>query len=406
MEPTPEPIPRSGDAAFALSLVRGDLLFRFQRRIGLIPAEGLGIGRRVLFWSLLAWLPIALWAELTGRALPTGAGEPLLAHFGVHARFLIAVPLFLIAEGVTHAITTQLLPHFVRSGVVPEAELPRLREALSRFGELRNSSVPWIAIVALVVSVASVSALQGRVHEVEWAVDVSQLSGQSEAVRHFGFGGWWLLLVGRPIFLTLLLGWLWRVVMLAGLFRAIAKLDLAIVPTHPDGAGGLGFLERLPTSFAPVALAISAVAASNWAHGVVYHGVSVESLRLQMGAAVVVLLVIFLSPMLMFGGVLRRAKRQALLDYGVLVGRHGRLVHRRWIEGRPLSDDAVLNAPELGPVADTLALYGAIQHMRTLPLGRSSVLPLVLAAALPMLLLAAIQIPVGKLLRTLVTALL
>ena len=47
---------------FALSLVRDDLLYRLQRRIGLIPTKGSGIARRAVFWSLFAWLPIAVWA--------------------------------------------------------------------------------------------------------------------------------------------------------------------------------------------------------------------------------------------------------------------------------------------------------------------------------------------------------
>ncbi len=110
--------------------------------------------------------------------------------------------------------------------------------------------------------------------------------------------------------------------------------------------------------------------------------------------------------MLMFSGVLRAAKRQALLDYGVLVGRHGRLVHQRWIEGRTVTDDAVLSAPELGPVADTNALYAAITAMRTVPMGKASVAPLILAVLLPMLAVLAIEVPVKEILRTLVTALL
>src|SRR6185295_4448759 len=96
-----------------VSLVRDDVPFRCQRRVGLIPREGgLGVGRRALFLTTLTWLPIAVWAGWAGRAvgrgalfstphpwLPTPLGpgggaralpeqtqavEPLLQHFGVH----------------------------------------------------------------------------------------------------------------------------------------------------------------------------------------------------------------------------------------------------------------------------------------------------------------------------------
>jgi len=110
-------------------------------------------------------------------------------------------------------------------------------------------------------------------------------------------------------------------------------------------------------------------------------------------AFVILVVVLFLSPLFMFIGPLFRAKKQALLDYGVLIGRHGRLVRERWIEEKDVGDEEILNAPELGPVADTTSLYEAVTRMRTVPLGKSSVAPLILAAALPMIVVLAIQVP-------------
>ena len=297
-----------------LSLVRDDLLFRLQRRVGLIPAEGLGLVRRAVFWSLLAWAPIAVWAWFTGRAIGGAGSEPLLAHFGVHVRFLVAVPLLILAEGLLHSLTTLLLPQFVRSGLIPEAALPRFREALSGIARLRNATLPWIAIVALALAMATIPEIANRGHELDWAAETGGAS------PHLGFGGWWLLYVGRPIYLVLVLGWLWRVVLLALLFARIAGLGLSIVPTHPDRLGGLGFVERIPVAFAPVVLAIGAVLAARWTHDVVYHAVDPLSLRVEMGAFVIVAVAIFAAPSLALSGCLRRAKKQALLEYGALVG--------------------------------------------------------------------------------------
>jgi hypothetical protein len=386
-------------AAHELSIVRDDLFYRLQRRIGLIPPDGLGLVRRAMFWSLVAWLPTVLWAAYAGRAMPGVADEPLLAHFGVHARFLVAVPLLILAEGPAHALTSRLFAYFVQSGLVPQAELAKFRATLAATAKLRAASLPWIAIVGVVVAFATISEVVHHTHEIDWAVEGGAAAGRP------GFGALWYLYVGRSIYLALVLGWLWRLVLVFVLLWRIARLDLAIVPTHPDRAGGLGFLERLPTIFAPVALAIGVVLAARWAHDAVYHGLALQSLRIEMAVFVVAAVVLFLLPLVAFAGPLKRAKRQALLDYGALVGRHGRLVRERWIEGRAIDDDAVLNAPELGPVADTAAAYDAVKAMRTVPFGKATIIPVAAAAAAPMLAVMAIQVPIADLLLKLLTAL-
>jgi hypothetical protein len=380
----------------ALSLVRGDPLLRLQLHLGLLPAGGLGVGRRAIVLALVAWLPLAAWALLSGHALPGGAGEPLLRHFAIQVRCLVAIPLFVVAEGVAHGITMRLLPHFVRSGLVAPADHQRFREVLRGIARLRDLTVPWVLILGTVLAWRALGPAEG--HELVWA-------GEGPAPATFGFGGWWLAWVTRPLFVALLLGWIWRLVLFGVLFRRIARLDLQLVPTHADRVGGLGFLESVPIAFSPVVLALSAVLASRWAHDVMYHGVHVQSLRVQMIAFVVVALLVFLSPLLLWLRPLAAAKRQALLDYGALVGEHGRRVRARWILRQPPADDALLGAPEIGPVADTLSLYEAVRTMRPAPIGRTSLLAIALPAALPMLPVLAIEIPIADLLKGLLGAL-
>jgi hypothetical protein len=87
------------------------------------------------------------------------------------------------------------------------------------------------------------------------------------------------------------------------------------------------------------------------------------------------------------------------------VARHGRLVRRRWIAGEALPDEPLLDAPEIGPVADTLALYEAVRKMRVAPIGRRSLAAIALPAALPMLPVFAIEIPVRDILLKILTTL-
>jgi hypothetical protein len=263
------------------------------------------------------------WAIVHQRMFAGVAGEPLLQHFGVHVRCLVAIPLLIAAEAVAEAIAQRIFPYFVTSGLVTDATKPSFVETLRQAARLRDSWWVTAVMAALAVLLAWRFAGTGEVlHEnaLSWAV--SREAGQPR----LGFGGWWFMFVVRPVFTFFLLHWLWRLVIAALVFRRIARLDLRLVPTHPDRAGGLGFLERMPWAFGPVVLAMSAVLASHWAHQILYHGAHVTSLHLPLALFVAAMLVIFLGPFLLFAPQLGRLKRRSLLEYGALVGEHGWLV--------------------------------------------------------------------------------
>jgi hypothetical protein len=378
-------------------VVRGDALLRAQRAIGLVPREGLGVGRRALALALLTWAPIAVWALVRDRALPGSVDEPLLQHFGIHVRCLVAIPLFVIAEAVAHGVTTRLVPYFVESGLVSGAVRERFVETLRGVARLRDATLPWVVVASLVVAWELLSPSPAATHELVW--DGEPAGGG------FGFGAFWFTWVTRPVFTALLLAWLWRLMLVVVLCARISRLPLALVPTHPDRAGGLGFLEALPIAFSPVVLGVSAVLASRWGHEVLYHGVHVNSLRMPMIAFVVVVLVLFLAPLLVWMPTLAATRKRAVLEYGALVAEHGRRVRRRWILHENVADDGLLAAPEIGPVADTLALYEAVKKMRAVPIGMRSLAAIALPAALPMLPVLAVEIPIKDLLMRLLTTL-
>jgi hypothetical protein len=387
------------DPSLAFSLIRDDLPFRLQRRIGLIPEQGLGIMRRVVFFIVLTWLPIAAWALLTDRILPGTVDDPLLRHFGVHVRFLLAVPLFIVGEGIAHQTSTMLIPYFLSSGLVPADQKQNFAGIIGGLTRLRNSPLPWIAILALIVIWTVLDTASGGFefeHEVNWAAIGDRL----------GFGGWWFIYVSRPVFIAFLAAWLWRLFLIFVLLKRIARLDLDIVPTHPDSAGGLGFLEHLPKAFSLFAFAVSAVLSSRLAHQVLYHGADVQSLKTMLTVFVITLVGICLAPLLMFFRPLVIARRRALLEYGLLVGDHGRLVRRRWILDETDVDDSILQAPELGPVADTLSLYQAVRKMRLIPIGKTSLLAIAIPTLIPIIALFSIQIPIKDVLMRIIATLL
>jgi len=368
---------------------------RWQRRLRLAPAHGLGVARRAVCYALLAWLPIAVWAAATGHLWFDQTGERLLQHYGVNVRCLIAIPLFIIGESALQRAWARMMPQLLEGGIVASSERERFDALLDRMRRLRDTSLPWILIIGIVVAWSIGDQPDSHADAMAWAL---QPDGT------LGFGEWWFAYVARPLFLALLLAWLWRLVLVALFLARLQKLPLSLVPTHPDRTGGIGFIEKLPAAFTPVTCAISAVIASQWAHEMLYHGAKLESFAVPIAVFVVIWSLLLMAPLLVFVPLLAATKRTSLAAYGALVGTQGRLVYRRWIQNEPIADAPLLDAPEIGPVADANSMYTAIKDMRPVPIGKGTLLAILLPMLLPMFALAALQVPLKGLLKALLKA--
>ena len=375
-------------------LLRNDALIRWQRVLRIAPQQGLGVVRRALFFALLTWLPLVVWAAMQHSLIDADRGEPLLTHFGIHVRCLVAIPLFILAEAMSYRVIGQIVSQFRVSGAVTDEQHPAFLTLLKDMARLRDSTIPWIFVLGLVIAWTLGSPIDTGTHEMSWA-----MTGND-----FGFGAWWFLYVARPIFILLLLGWVWRIALIVLLFYRLSRLELSLVPTHPDRTGGLGFIKKLPAALFLVTLAVSSVIASRWMHEMVYHQQTLAALKLPFAAFLVLWCAVLLSPLLVLAPRLSAMKRQALLQYGALVGAQGRLVHQRWILGQPVAPNELFDAPELGPVVDTSAIYEAVKNIRPLPVDTSTLLMVLVPIFLPMLFVISRQIPIRELMLSLLKA--
>ena len=357
---------------------------RWLRRLNLLPADGLGTGRRALFLALLTWLPIALWALVSGRFHIDDGAESLLRHYGVHGRCLVAVPLLVLGErmlyGTSQAMATRLA---AVADAEPAAKL-RLDTAVASVARWGAASLPWLLIGGAAIAWSLGNRLEEHADAMAWAVD-------SDGA--FGFGGWWFAYVSRPIFVALVFAWIWRILLLTVWCWRIGRADLPLVPTHPDRMGGIAMVAKLPGAFALVAVALSAVLASRWAHEILHHGAALASYQHTVVVFVVLWTMLMLLPLLALAPALGKVRARSLVAYSELVGLQGRLVHRRWIEGKTVGDEPILDAPEIGPVADAAVLYEAVKKMRRVPIGKVSIAMIVVPLVLPLALVAALQIP-------------
>lgn len=396
---TPQPTPLPTPDAYSqkpFSPVDDEPPLRWLRAVHLAPQSGLGVARRAVFFALVAWIPIAIWAWARGRFFHASIGEPLLAHYGVHVRCLVAIPLMIIGEATLHRAALWYFPQFITTGLVDDALRPRFEAAIRAARRWRDAWLPWLSLISVAVAWVLVDHAAKHADELSWAL---------EAPGSLGFGGVWFAYVVRPVFLALLLGWLWRIAMIVVLFARLARLNLLFVPSHPDRAGGIGFIERLPAAFAPVGLALSATLASRWAHTLVYHHQTLASFKLPATAFAVVWSLLMIAPLLPWMPVLRRAKFAALPPYSAVVAEQGRAIRRRWIDGTTKVEGPLLEPEGIGVAADAATTYNQVRAMRALPIGKTTVVGILLPIAVPMLIVVALQIPIRTLLLGLVKTL-
>src|SRR5262249_51515449 len=148
------------------------------------------------------------------------------------------------------------------------------------------------------------------------------------------FGQAWSSYVIRPAFLLMLLAWGFRLALTWVMFMRISRLDLQLVPSHPDRVGGLGFVQLQPAAFSLVAFTISGVGCASVAEQILEQHVELMQFKLPLAAMVVLLVVLLLCPLTAFGQRLRRTRMRGRFQYGTLAGRHVRGLHERWVEGR------------------------------------------------------------------------
>src|SRR5262245_46377562 len=104
------------------SLMRGGPFHRFQRTLHLEDPVNPRTARRALLFSLVSWLPLAALAAVQGLAINEDPRRSLLLDFTVYARFLVAVPLFIIGESVADRRYAMIVNYLRRSCIVTDSE--------------------------------------------------------------------------------------------------------------------------------------------------------------------------------------------------------------------------------------------------------------------------------------------
>jgi hypothetical protein len=147
--------------------------------------------------------------------------------------------------------------------------------------------------------------------------------------------GWWFGCVSLPLIQFILMRWYFRLFIWARFLWHVSRIGLQLVPTHPDRAGGLGFLSNLSYAFAPL-----------------------------------------------------------LAGQGVLLACV--MANRIFHAGAP-SDEALVGSADVQSLAGMGNSYEVVKSMKLAPFGKDTVLQLALISLAPVAPLVLTMIPVGEL---------
>ena len=379
------------------SLVLGGPLYQLFRRAHLSGDALDLLRRRIVVLSLLAWLPLALLAAFEGRLLPGTATVPFLLDVEVHVRYLLAVPLMVVAELVVHQRMRALLQQFLGRKLVPEAVRAQFDAAVASVARLRNSVLAEILIIAFVYGVGMFVVWRNYV-----ALDANTwYATTSAAGSRLSLAGMWYGYVSLPLFQFLLLRWYFRVFIWARFLWQVSRIELKLVPTHPDRVGGLGFLANTAYAFLPLALAHGAVLAGMLANRILHLGAKLPEFKAEIVLMLFFVQFLVFGPLFAFAAQLARAKRTGLGEYGSLAARYVREFDGKWLRGGAAPGEPLVGTADLQSLADLGNSFEIVKGMRLAPVTRDAILQLAAATLLPVVPLLLTMMPWDQLLKQL-----
>ncbi len=213
--------------------------------------------------------------------------------------------------------------------------------------------------------------------------------------------GMWYGYVSLPIFQFLLCRWYFRLFIWARFLWQVSRIELSLVPTHPDRVGGLGFLSDTAYAFAVLAVAHGAMLAGPLANRIFFLGASLPQFKVEIAVLVIFLLCVVLGPLLVFAPQLAQAKRKGLREYGTLAERYVREFDAKWLRGGAPADEPFVGSADIQSLADLGNSYEVVRTMRIAPITRDAVIRLAAATLLPIVPLLLTMMPLEELLKKL-----
>jgi len=372
------------------SLVLGGPLYQLYLRTKLsTPPLGL-LFRRVLVVSGVSWVPLLILSALAGQAVG-GVRVPFLLDVDAHVRFLVAIPLLIIAEFIVHRRLVAVVRQFIERGIIAPEHRIRFGQVISGTMHLRNSIAIEVALLVFCFGIGH------WVWREQFALSVrTWYSVKSGGEISLNKAGYWYAFVSLPIFRFLLLRWYFRIFLWYLFLWRVRGLPLRLNLYHPDRAAGLGFLAGSVSAFSPVLLAQTTVISGVIADRIWHMGMNLAAFKVEVAGSLAFLVLLVLVPLAFFVMHLSNAQRVAKREFGILSSKYVDCFRSKWIKHNAEEYEPLLGTSDIQSLADLGNSFKTISEIQLLPFGKQTVVRLLGVLILPLLPLVLTIIPLRE----------
>jgi hypothetical protein len=362
------------------SLVLGGALFQLSRRSRLTGEALERLYRQAIVFTLVAWLPLLLLSLLDRHAIRSaGIKVPFLHDIEANVRFLVALPVLVLAELGVQKRVSPLIRRFIDRRIIEVRDLPAFAKAVNSARRVRDLVFVEVSLLILVYTIG----LWVWRSQIAWG-DRTWYALPDGTHLHLTLAGYWYAFVSIPIFQFLLIRWYLRLAIWFRLLWQISRLHLRLSAAHPDRAGGIGFLGGGSFAFAPILFAQGSLLSGFIADRVLIGKQPLMAFKVEAIGTVVFLVVIILGPLLMFTPQLTGALRKSSAEYGLLASRFVSSFEEKWMRRGDYEAEELLRNEDVRSLAEMSNVYTDVRQMRPVPFWTNDIIRLAVAVAIPL----------------------
>jgi hypothetical protein len=336
-------------------------------------------------------LLLSVWS---GTAWGSTVDIPFLHDASALARLFVVIPLLVIASRAIGMQLGNAMQYLESSSLIADSDMPDYEDARTDLNRRANSL--WVELLLLIVALLVPWIAMRWFPALEPQDDLSSWAFGSSDGTVLSAAGWWFGMVSRPLVGFFLLLWAWRYIAWSLFLRRVGKLELAILPAHPDGIGGLNPVTRAHLSFVLIGFALNAALSGALADELLYAGFTIAQTGTEIAFFMVISILALAAPLVVFVPGMLRAKNRGLVDYGWLAHDLTGAFDARWTAG----GKGLLDSPDPSAMADFGADYDQVRSMNFFPLGLHQLVSIGVILFIPFAFLVFTQISLAELIRT------